>query len=131
MSNEHNCNVKILVLNDAHYVSLGQLSLTTRIRDVADMVLAKKKMEGLQILILGYMVPPDKIIYLPRETLLSKAKEDISRVSFLASHQFVTLDFGKSHFGTNVSSWEHFGMCTVWSCGHSGRWMFQHKEFLA
>ena len=82
MSNEHNCNVKILVLNDGHYVSLGQLSLTTRIRDVADMVLAKKKMEGLQILSLGYLVPQEIIVYLLPETTLSEAKSYIMRVSY-------------------------------------------------
>ena len=82
MSHEHNCNVKILVLNDGHYVSLGQLSLTTRIRDVADMVLAKKKMEGLQILSLGYLVPQKIIVYLPPETTLSEAKSYIMRVSY-------------------------------------------------
>ena len=115
MSNEHNCNVFVQVHNDGHFVSLGQLSLTTRIRDVANMVLAKKKLKGLQILSLGYMVPPDVIVYIPPETLLSQTREDISRVSFLASHLFGTLDFGKSHFGKDLSSWEHVSMCTVCS----------------
>ena len=130
MSSEHNCNVYVLVHNDGHFVSLGQLSLTTRIRDVAQMVLAKKKLEGLQILSLGYMVPPDVTVYIPPETLLSEAKEDISRVSFLASHLFGTLDFGRSHFGTDVSSWEHFTMRTVCSYRHSSRWTFQHGKVL-
>ena len=130
MSSEHNCNVYVLVHNDGHFVSLGQLSLTTRIRDVAQMVLAKKKLEGLQILSLGYMVPPDVTVYIPPETLLSEAKEDISRVSFLASHLFGTLDFGRSHFGTDVSSWEHFTMRTVCSNRHSSRWTFQHGKVL-
>ena len=130
MSSEHNCNVYVLVHNDGHFVSLGQLSLTTRIRDVAQMVLAKKKLEGLQILSLGYMVPPDVIVYIPPQTLLSEAKEDISRVSFLASHLFGTLDFGRSHFGTDVSSWEHFGTCIIRHCGRSGRWTFQHGKLL-
>ena len=129
MSSEHNCNVYVLVHNDGHFVSLGQLSLTTRIRDVAQMVLAKKKLEGLQILSLGYMVPPDVTVYIPPETLLSEAKEDISRVSFLASHLFGTLDFGRSHFGTDVSSWEHFTMRTVCSYRHSSRWTFQQGKF--
>ena len=81
MNDEHYYNVEVLVLNDAHRVRLGQLSLTTRIRDVADMVLAKKKMEGLQILSLGYLVPQEIIVYLPPETTLSEAKSYIMRVS--------------------------------------------------
>ena len=133
MNNENYCNVFVHVLTDGHFVPLGQLSLTTRIRDVAQMVLAKKKLEGLQNLCLGYMLPykeigPQEIVYLPPETLLSEAKEDISRVSFLASHLFGTLDFGKSHFGTDVSSWEHFCMCTVQSCERSGRWTLQQGK---
>ena len=36
--------------------------------------------------------------------------------------------FGKSHFGKDVSSREHFGTCTVWPCGRSGRWTFQHRN---
>ena len=130
MNNENYCNIFVQVHNDGHFVSLGQLSLTTRIRDVANMVLAKKKLKGLQILSLGYMVPPDVIVYIPPETLLSQTREDISRVSFLASHLLGTLDFGKSHFGTDLSSWEHFSMCTVCSYGHSGRWTFQHGKIL-
>ena len=135
MNNENYCNVFVHVLTDGHFVPLGQLSLTTRIRDVAQMVLAKKKLEGLQNLCLGYMLPykeigPQEIVYLPPETLLSEAKEDISRVSFLASHLFGTLDFGWSHFGTDVSSWEHFTMRTVCSYRHSSRWTFQHGKVL-
>ena len=34
--------------------------------------------------------------------------------------------FGKSHFGTDVSSREHFGTCTIRRCRRSGRWTFQH-----
>ena len=82
MNDEHYYNVEVLVLNDVHRVRLGQLSLTTRIRDVADMVLAKKKMEGLQILSLGYLVPQKIIVYLPPETTLSEAKSYIMRVSY-------------------------------------------------
>ena len=82
MNDEHYYNVEVVVLNDAHRVRLGQLSLTTRIRDVADMVLAKKKMEGLQILSLGYLVPQEIIVYLPPETTLSEAKSYIMRVSY-------------------------------------------------
>ena len=67
MNDEHYCNVFVFVLNDANFVSLGQLSLTTRVRDVAQMVLAKKKLEGLQILSLGYMVPLDVTVYIPPE----------------------------------------------------------------
>ena len=26
--------------------------------------------------------------------------------------------------------WEHFGMCTIWCCGHSARWTFQHENIL-
>ena len=130
MNNENYCKVFVQVLNDGHFLPLGQFSLTSRIRDVANMVLTKKKMEGLQILSLGYLVPPDVIVYIPPETLLSEAKEDISRVSFLASHLFGTLDFGRSHFGTDVSSWEHFTMRTVCYYRHSSRWTFQHGKVL-
>jgi hypothetical protein len=87
MNNEQYCNVIVHVHTDGHFVPLGQFSLTSRIRDVANMVLAKKKLEGLQNLCLGYMLPykeigPQEIVYLPPETLLSEAKEDIIRVSF-------------------------------------------------
>ena len=34
--------------------------------------------------------------------------------------------FGKSHFGTDVSSQEHFSTCTFWHCRRSGRQTFQH-----
>ena len=86
MNNENYCNVFVHVLTDGHFVPLGQLILTTRIRDVANMVLAKKKLEGLQILSLGYMVPPDVIVYLPPGTMLSEAKSDIMRVSYLCTY---------------------------------------------
>ena len=44
--------------------------------------------------------------------------------------------FGTEHFGTDVSSREHFGTCTVRHCGRSGRWIFntgtfRHGEFSA
>ena len=42
-----------------------------------------------------------------------------------ALHHFVTLNFGKSHFGMDLSSREHFGTCTFWHCGHSVRWTYQ------
>ena len=42
---------------------------------------------------------------------------------------FLPIDhFGTEHFGTNVSSQEHFGTCTVRRCGRSGRWTFQHQN---
>ena len=46
-----------------------------------------------------------------------------------ASHHFNTWNFGKSHFGMDVLSREHFSMCTVQCCRHSGRWTFQHGNF--
>ena len=36
--------------------------------------------------------------------------------------------FGKSPFGTNVSSQEYFGTHTNWRCGRSDRWTFQHRN---
>ena len=82
MNDEHYYNVEVEVLNDAHRVRLGQLSLTTRIRDVADRVLHVKKLEGLQNLCLGYLIPSAIIVYLPPETTLSEAKSYIMRVSY-------------------------------------------------
>ena len=82
MNNEHYYNVEVEVLDDAHRVRLGQLSLTTRIRDVADRVLDMKKLEGLQNLCLGYLAPSEIIVYLPPETTLSEAKSYIMRVSY-------------------------------------------------
>ena len=82
MNDEHYYNVEVEVLNDAHRVRLGQLSLTTRIRDVADRVLDVKKLEGLQNLCLGYLIPSAIIVYLPPETTLSEAKSYIMRVSY-------------------------------------------------
>ena len=37
MNNENYCNVFVQVLNDGHFLPLGQFSLTSRIKDVADM----------------------------------------------------------------------------------------------
>ena len=82
MNSEHYCNVFVEVLDDGHFVSLGQLSLTMRIREVADRVLDMKKWEGLQNLCLGYLVPPEIIVYLLPETTLSEAKSYIMRVSY-------------------------------------------------
>ena len=53
-----------------------------------------------------------------------------------------TYHFGSEHFGTKVSSREHFGTCTLWPCGRSDRgnvstWglfesgNFRLEEFLA
>ena len=39
---------------------------------------------------------------------------------------FGTEHSGKSHFCTDVSWREHFGICTVRRCERSGRWTFQH-----
>ena len=36
--------------------------------------------------------------------------------------------FGKSQFATDVSSWEHFGTCTIRCCRRSSRWTFQHGK---
>ena len=36
--------------------------------------------------------------------------------------------FGTEHFGTDVSSREHFGTCTIWRCGRSSRWTSQHRN---
>ena len=55
---------------------------------------------------------------------------------------FGTWHFGKRHFGTNISSQGHFGMCNFWLRRHSGTWKFhlhghfgarnfQHREFLS
>ena len=82
MNSEHYCNVFVEVLDDGHFVSLGPLSLTIRIREVADRVLDMKKWEGLQNLCLGYLVPPEIIVYLLPETTLSEAKSYIMRVSY-------------------------------------------------
>ena len=82
MNNEHYYNVEVLVLNDVHKVRLGQLSLNTTIREVADRVLDIKRLEGLQNLCLGYLTPSQIIIYLPPETTLSEAKSYIMRVSY-------------------------------------------------
>ena len=82
MNNEHYYNVEVEVLDDAHRVRLGQLSLTTRIRDVAGRVLDMKKLERLQNLCLGYLAPSEIIVYLPPETTLSEAKSYIMRVSY-------------------------------------------------
>ena len=43
---------------------------------------------------------------------------------------FDTEDFGKSLFGTDVSSQEHFGTCAVRRSGRSGRWTFQSQNIL-
>ena len=53
-----------------------------------------------------------------------------------ASHHFSTWDFGKSHFSTDVSSWEHFGTCTVRPAdvpadGRFNTGRFQHGDFSA
>ena len=45
---------------------------------------------------------------------------------YLPTHHFGTKHFGKSHFSADVSSWEHFGTCTLPPCGCSGKWTFQH-----
>ena len=82
MNDERYCNVFVFVLNDANFVSLGQLRLNVRIKDVADMVLAMKKLDGLQNLCLGYARPVDEIVCLPPGTTLSEAKSFIMRVSY-------------------------------------------------
>ena len=46
------------------------------------LVLAKKKLEGPQILSLGYPRPVQEIVYLPPETTLADAKSEIIRVSY-------------------------------------------------
>ena len=52
-------------------------------------------------------------------------------ISKMTYYHFGTWDFGKSHFGTYVSLWEHFSTCTVWPCRCSSRWTFQHRNILA
>ena len=45
---------------------------------------------------------------------------------YLPTHHFGTKHFGTSHFSADVSSWEHFGTCTLPPCGCSGKWTFQY-----
>ncbi|TRY70055.1 hypothetical protein TCAL_04843 [Tigriopus californicus] len=78
--NNHFCNVIVVLGEDGDFVSLGQMSLDTRMKEVTDMVLTKKNLDGLgQHVFLGYMRPYKEIVLLPAEAKLSDAKSAIIR----------------------------------------------------
>jgi len=70
-----------LNIKDDDFVALGPISLSSTIKEVAERVLAKKNVDGLNYCLLGYARPHEEVVLLPAETLLADAKLAIIKVS--------------------------------------------------